>query len=70
MVVVPGANAVINPLVAPMLATPVLLLAQVPPAIALVRVVDVPVQSEVNPLIGADGFTVTGATAKQPPGSV
>jgi hypothetical protein len=57
-------------LVAPTVATAVLLLAHVPPAGVSDKVVVVPTQKFVLPLIGAgNGLTVIPAVAMQPVGS-
>jgi hypothetical protein len=64
---VPGAIAVTIPLAEPTVASAVLLLLQVPPAVTSLKVELRPEQIEVVPVITAGiGLTVTAAVARQP----
>ena len=59
-IVVPGATPVMIPLAEPIVATPVLLLVQLPPAVVLLSVTDELTQMVESPVIGAGfGFMVT-----------
>jgi len=66
IVVVPAATPVRIPEDSPIVATPVLLLVQVPPAAASVRVVVPPMHSGAIPKIGGAMFTVTINVDVQP----
>lgn len=60
MMATPGETPVTTPVNIPTVATDVLLLVQVQPTVASLRVVDVPTQIVVEPVIGAGkGLTVT-----------
>ncbi len=55
----------------PIVATPVLVLVQVPPIVVLLAVIDNPTQTLAGPVIVAgSGFTVTIVVVKHPVGSV
>ena len=63
----PAETALMVPLVAPMVATVVLLLLHVPAPDALVRVADVPAHSEsVPPILAGRAITVTTLVVKHP----
>ena len=63
---VPADTGVILPLPS-IVATPVALLAQLPPAVASVRLPGEPIQIAVAPVIAdGKGFTVTNCVAEQP----
>ena len=62
---------VTRPVVEPIVACPVLLLVQVPPAVASDKVAVEPIQTVVEPVMAAgNGFTVTTAVASEPHGLV
>src|ERR1043166_4771101 len=64
---VPADTPVTTPVVEPIVATPVLLLLQVPPPVPSLNVVVAPWQILVTPVIGrGDGYTVTVMAAAQP----
>ena len=67
MVVVPAVNAETSPVPDVMVATAVLVLLHVPPVETSDRVVVVPAQIVVVPVIGVVGFTVTMAVVVHPP---
>lgn len=66
MVVLPDVDEVRNPDVGLMVATDVLVLVQVPPIVPSDNVVVSPAHSEVIPVIGDNGLTVTSVVALQP----
>jgi hypothetical protein len=69
--VVPGAIAVKRPVEEPMVAAAVLLLTQLPPAVASFKVVVVPEHKDVRPVMGDNALTVMSMLAIQPvPGKV
>src|SRR5437763_776971 len=71
MTAVPASTPVTTPLDDPIVATAVVLLIHVPPAIASVKLVVDPVQTSSEPAIAAgNGFTVKTAVALQPVESV
>lgn len=71
MVSVPASTPVTTPVAGIMVAVAVLLLLQVPPALASLSVTDAPSHTPVAPVIVAgSGFTVTLAVAVQPVGMV
>ena len=67
---VPAATPEIFPVVAPAVATLVMLLVQVPPVVALLRVSVMPGHIGAEPVIADNGFTVTIADLKQPVANV
>ena len=68
---VPPATPVSNPVLAPILATAVLLLVHVPPATALDKVVVSPAHSDDRPVMAARGLMVITWLVLQPvPGNV
>lgn len=67
IVTVPGASAVIRPVTEPMDATAGALLVQVPPAVALVYVVDDPAHMPAVPVTGAIALTVIVLLTEQVP---
>lgn len=71
MVAVPAATPVMSPEVRPAVATPVLLLVQLPPLIASLSVMVVATHSADAPIIAVgEGLTVTVVVVTQPVGNV
>ncbi len=67
----PGDTVVTVPVADPIVATVVLALLHVPPGVAFVSVVGVPIQvASVPPIAAGKGLTVTFLVAKHPVGSV
>ncbi len=66
MVVVPAFTPVSNPVLAPIVATEVWLLSQVPPVVKSLKVVVLPWQTADAPVMGVRVFTVSIAVATHP----
>lgn len=67
IVLVPPVIPDTMPVELPIVAASVLLLVHVPPGTPFARLLVLPAQSEVPPVIGMVGFTVTVVVVKQPP---
>ena len=64
--VVPKATPFTMPVAEPTVATPVALLLHTPPVTALAKVIDCSTQTLLEPVMAADGLTVTVASELQP----
>lgn len=67
---VPAATPVTTPVIGATVATPGVMLLQVPPGVASLSVVELPAHTDKVPVIGASGFTVNEIVAIQPAGVV